>query len=195
MGVPDQALASRRPLSEQELAEWEEAYLAVECYFRAMRIRNRLLLAEIVRSILWRASARRMTETDKSGRELAVEEAMREVANWTQDVLDEELPSNRLSARGRLALLLADMPGRWQGVFLAPQPWPDEFVRSMRSSYLAAGPGFASMLMQPQRLDLNVLATGAAQWWETMERRPIVRKMTVGVALLVIAAVMWFVFA
>jgi len=194
MGVPDQALASLRPLSENELAEWEEAYLAVECYFRALRIRNRLLLAEIVRSILWRASARRMNETERTARELAMEEAMREVANWTQDVLGEKLPSNRLSARGRLALLLADMPGRWQPAFLTPQPWPEEFVRAMRNSYLAAGPGFASMSMKEQRLELNLFASGAASWWETMDRRPILRKMLVTLAVILLVGVLWFVF-
>lgn len=194
MGVPDQALASLRPLSESELAEWEEAYLAVECYFRALRIRNRLLLAEIVRGILWRASARRMSETERTARELAMEEAMREVANWTQDVLGEQLPSNRLSARGRLALLLADMPGRWQPAFLAPQPWPDEFVTAMRNSYLAAGPGFASMAMKEQHLELNAFASGAASWWETMDRRPIVRMMTVILVAMIVIGVLWFVF-
>jgi hypothetical protein len=29
-----------------------------------------------------------------------------------------------LSTRGRLALLLADMPGKWQDQFLRPGPWP-----------------------------------------------------------------------
>jgi hypothetical protein len=194
MGVSDQALASLRPLSERELGEWEEAYSAVECYFRALRIRNRLLLAEIVRGILWRASARRMSECDRTARELAMEEAMREVANWTQDVLGEPLPSNRLAARGRLALLLADMPGRWQPAFLAPQPWPDEFVAAMRNSYLAAGPGFASMAMKEQRLELNALASGAASWWESMDRRPIVRRMTVAAVAAFVIGVLWFMF-
>jgi len=194
MGVPDQALASLRPLSEQELAEWDEAYLAVECYFRALRIRNRLLLAEIVRSILWRASARRMNEIERTARELAMEEAMLEVANWTQDVLGEQLPSNRLSARGRLALLLADMPGHWQPAFLTPRPWPEEFVRAMCNSYLAAGPGFASMAMKEQGLELNLFASGAASWWETMDRRPIWRRMTFALALGVVGGVLWFVF-
>jgi hypothetical protein len=194
MGLSNQAVASLRPLSESELAEWEEAYAAVECYFRAMRVRNRLLLAEIVRGILWRASARRQGEGERTARELAMEEAMRELANWTQDVLGERLPSNRLAARGRLALLLADMPGRWQPAFLAPQPWPGEFVAAMRNSYLAAGPGFATLAMKEQRLELNALASGAASWWESMDRRPIVRRMTVALVLALLGSVLWFIF-
>ena len=39
-------------------------------------------------------------------------------------------PNTLLSTRGRLALLLADMPGRWQDQFLRPGPWPEEFVNA-----------------------------------------------------------------
>ncbi len=47
----------------------------------------------------------------------------------------------------------------------------------MRKSYLAAGPRFANLTMVPKPLELNVIGEGAAQWWETMDRRPIVRRM------------------
>ncbi len=67
MGLPNRSIETLRPLSEYELEEWEEAYAAVEAYLRALRIRNRLLTAELVRGILWRASARRANEPDKSG--------------------------------------------------------------------------------------------------------------------------------
>ena len=58
MGLPHHSLGTLRPLSETELSEWEEAYAAVEAYLQALRLRNRLLVAELVRAILWRASAR-----------------------------------------------------------------------------------------------------------------------------------------
>ena len=60
MGLPRHSLDTLRPLSEEELTEWEEAYAAVEAYLQALRLRNRLLVAELVRGILWRASARRV---------------------------------------------------------------------------------------------------------------------------------------
>lgn len=194
MGLPHQSLAQLRPLDEVELDEWEEAYAAVEAYLRALRLRNRLLIAELVRGILWRASARRATEPEKPARLLAMEEALTEIADWTQQVLDEPLLNRRLAARGRLALLLAGMPDKWQGVFLTPQPWPAEFVDAMRRSYLAAGPRFAELTMIPKPLELNAIGSGAAQWWETMDRRPIVRRMFVGLLLLLLAATLWFIF-
>jgi hypothetical protein len=177
MGLSHQPLKTFRPLTDTELDEWEQAYAAVEAYVQALRIRNRLLAAELVRGILWRASARLAQEPDKTARFLAMEEALMEIANWTQEVLDEPLENRRLAARGRLALLLAGMPGKWQGVFLTPAPWPPEFVESMRKSYLDAGPSFAELTMLPAPLQLNALGTGAAQWQETMNRRPILRKI------------------
>ncbi len=123
-----------------------------------------------------------------------MEETLFEIGEWTQEVLDEPLEERRLAARGRLALLLAGMPDKWQGVFLTPPPWPAEFVEAMRSSYLAAGPQFAELSMVPKPLELNAFGSGAAQWWETMDRRPIVRKMFAAVLLCVIAGLCWYVF-
>jgi hypothetical protein len=194
MGLPHHPLETLRPLSESELAEWEEAYAAVEAYLQALRLRNRLLVAELVRAILWRASARRAKEPGVPARVLAMEETLTEIARWTQEVLDEPLEHMRLAARGRLALLLSDMPGKWQGVFLTPQPWPPAFTEAMRKSYLAAGPRFATLTMVPKPLELNVIGTGAAQWWETMDRRPIVRKMFAIFLLALIGAILWFIY-
>jgi hypothetical protein len=192
MGLPRHSLETLQPLSEQELNEWEEAYAAVEAYLQALRLRNRLLVAELVRGILWRASARRLNEPEKPARFLAMEEALTEIANWTQDVLDVPLENRRLAARGRLALLLAGMPGQWQGVFLTPAPWPPEFVEAMKRSYLAAGPQFAELTMVPKPLELNAIGSGAAQWWETMDRKPIVRLMFTGLLLASILVIVWF---
>ena len=186
-------MTSLRPLSEMELAEWEEAYISVECYLRALQLRNRLLVADMVRGILFRASDRQAHEPGKPPRVLAMEDTLKALADWTSNVLDVELQDNRLAARGRLSLLLADMPGKWQPVFLTQQPWPEPFVQKMRSSYLAAGPQFAAMTMTPQPLELNALGSGAAQWFGMMERRPLMKKLYNLLILSVIAAMIWFI--
>ena len=194
MGVPDHSLTGFLPQSEEELLDWEEAFIAVECYLGALQVRNRLLVAEMVRDILRRAVARRREEPDRPARVLAMQEAMVEISRWTQELLAEPLEQNRLAARGRLALLLADMPGKWQSIFLTPPPWPQPFVDAMRTSYLAAGPQFAALTMNPRPLELNAFGSGAAHWWETMDRQPIVRKMIFGLFLLLVAATIWFLF-
>lgn len=164
-----------RQLTDVELSEWEEAYISVECYLRSLQLRNRLLVADLVRGILFRAEERKLAEPEMPARVLAMEETLRTVADWTQDVLDIKLQDNRLAARGRLALLLADMPGKWQPVFLTKAPWPETFVEKMQTSYLAAGPQFANKMMTPQPLELNALGSGAAQWITMMDRRPYIR--------------------
>lgn len=68
-------------------------------------------------------------------------------------------PTHMLSTRGRLALLLVDMPGKWQEQFLHPPPWPDEFIKAMRDAYLRAGPDFQLAKMAPRPLDLGPIAT------------------------------------
>ena len=192
MGLSSHSLRPFRPLSEVELNEWEEAYTAVEAYLLALRLRNRLLVAELVRGILARASARQKNEPEKTARLLAMEEALTEIADWTQDVLDVPLEKRRLAARGRLALLLAGMPGKWQGVFLTPAPWPPDFVEAMNKSYLAAGPLFAELIMVPKPLEFNAIGSGAAQWWETMDRRPITRLMFLILLISLIAVTVWY---
>lgn len=64
----------------------------------------------------------------------------------------------------------------------------------MRSSYLAAGPQFAELTMVPKPLELNVIGSGAAQLWETMDRRPIVRRMFAVALLAAVIAGVWFIF-
>jgi len=193
MGISGQTIGSLRPLSETELAEWEEAYISVECYLRALHLRNRLLVADMVRAILFRASDRQAHEPEKTPRILAMEETLKVVADWTSNVLDEPLQNNRLAARGRLALLLADMPGKWQPVFLTQSPWPEPFVKKMRSAYLAAGPQFAALTMTPKPLELNALGSGAAQWFGMMENRPLLKKLYYLGIVAVLAAVGWLI--
>ena len=82
---------------------------------------------------------------------------------------------------------------------LAESPSGDLFGLSQNvgmgwEAALAAGPQFAQLTMLPQPLELNVIGEGAAQWWETMDRRPIVRKMFILFLLALIGGTLWFIF-
>jgi hypothetical protein len=46
--------------------------------------------------------------------------------------------------------------------------------------------------MTPKPLEFNAIGSGAAQWWETMDRRPIVRLMFTGALLVLILVTIWF---
>ena len=148
-------------LAGRRLEEWNAAYEKVENYFHALRVRNKALLGQLVLRVLERAAHRAPVEPDRSATQLAAEEMDRIVIEWFAEVLQEP-PANAdqmLSTRGRLALLLADMPGRWQDQFLRPGPWPEEFISAMRETYLRAGPDFQLSKMTPRPFDLGPITT------------------------------------
>jgi hypothetical protein len=110
--------------------------------------------------VLERAMQRSGRDPQRSATELAVEEMDGLVNEWFAEVLQAPpAGAEMLSTRGRLALLLADMPGRWQDQFLRPGPWPNEFVVAMRENYLRAGPDFQLVKMTPRPLDLGPITT------------------------------------
>ena len=148
-------------IAGRSLDEWNAAYVKVENYFHALRIQNKPLLGQLVLRVLERAQRRAPAESTRSATELAAEEMDRIVTEWFAEVLQTSPVGSEhtLSTRGRLALLLADMPGKWQDQFLRPGPWPAEFVEAMRESFFRAGPDFQLSKMTPRPLDLGPITT------------------------------------
>ena len=148
-------------IAGRSLDEWNAAYVKVENYFHALRIRNKPLLGQLVLRVLERAQRRAPAEPQRSATELAAAEMDHLVTTWFAEVLQTSPTGSdqMLSTRGRLALLLADMPGKWQDQFLHPGPWPQEFVEAMRESFFRAGPDFQLSKMTPRPLDLGPITT------------------------------------
>jgi hypothetical protein len=148
-------------LAGRPLEEWNDAYAKVESYFHALRVRNKALLGQLVLRVLERAQRRAPAAPHRTATQLAAEEMDHIVTEWFADVLQSPPtnPDQMLSTRGRLALLLADMPGKWQEQFLRPGPWPEEFVGAMRETFLRAGPDFQLSKMAPRPLDLGPITT------------------------------------
>jgi hypothetical protein len=171
------------------MEEWNAAYVKVESYFHALRIRNRVLLGERVQQVLDRAMKRAPCEPQLTPAELASEEMDLVVTEWFANVL-ERIPTgveHVLNTRGRLALLLVDMPGKWQDQFLRPGPWPHEFVNAMQDAYLRAGPDFQVSQMSPRPLDLGPITT-----LTNFRSLPFKKMATIWIAfLLVLGALFW----
>jgi hypothetical protein len=148
-------------LAGRSLDEWNAAYGKVESYFHALRVRNKVLLGRLVTQVLERAMRRAPNEPKRSATELAAEELDHVVTGWYAEVLQVSPTGSdhMLSTRGRLALLLADMPGKWQELFLQPGPWPPEFISAMQKAYLQAGPDFQLSKMAPRPLHLGPITT------------------------------------
>jgi len=148
-------------LAGRPLDEWNAAYGKVELYFHALRVRNKILLNRLVILVLKRAMRRAPEEPDRSASQLAAEEMDHVVTDWFAEVLQQPATGadQMLSTRGRLALLLADMPGKWQDQFLRPGPWPPEFVEAMRKTYQYSGPDFQLSKMTARPFDLGPITT------------------------------------
>lgn len=183
-----QGQSSEEPgrIAGRSLEEWNAAYAKVEGYFHALRVRNKVLLGRLVIHVLKRAMRRAPAEPQRSATELAAEEMDHVITEWFGHVLQEPPTGadHMLSTRGRLALLLADMPGKWQDQFLRPGPWPGQFVNDMREMYLRAGPDFQLSKMAPRPLDLGPITR-----LTNFGRLPYVRMVSIWVlfALLLVA--------
>ena len=177
-------------IAGRSLEEWNAAYVKVENYFHALRVRNKPLLGQLVLRVLERAQQRAPQEPKRSATEIAAEEMDRIVTEWFGEVLQESPVGSEhtLSTRGRLALLLADMPGKWQDQFLRPGPWPQGFVEAMRESFFRAGPDFQLSKMTPRPLDLGPITT-----LSNLGKIPYLRLILAWTAIaLLLVALFWF---
>jgi hypothetical protein len=188
LNVPDGPARQPGRPGGRPLEEWNDAYAKVESYFHALRVRDKVLLGRLVVHVLNRAIQRAPQEPQRSTIELAAEEMDRVVTEWFGRVLQDSRPDadHLLSTRGRLALLLADMPGKWQDQFLHPGPWPQEFVSAMREAYLRAGPDFQLSKMAPRPLDLGPIAT-----LTNLSRLPYKKMVTVWLAFALLLVVVF----
>lgn len=161
MSAPQDWVDAPGRIAGRPMDEWNSAYVKVESYFHALNIRNRVLLGQMVLRVLERAKLRAVKEPERTATELAAEEMDHVVTEWFAEVLQVP-PAGKdqmLSTRGRLAMMLADLPGKWQDQFLRPGPWPEEFVTAMRETFFRSGPDFQLSKMAPRPLDLGPITT------------------------------------
>ena len=175
---------------------WDEAFLRVESYLRAHQIESRLVLNRLAMEIIHAAHAKADaaapgTPTDAVG--LAMREAERRTTAWFARVLGDaaDPDDERLGTRGRIALVLADVPARWPQHFLAETPPPSELVDAMRAAYIEAGPELELTRMVPRPLDFGPIANVADEAWKTFARWPILRAVFAWLVFIGLLAAAW----
>lgn len=167
---------SQRLPSGTTLEEWDEAYRRVEAYLSALRIRNKLVLAALTNRVLRETENYIRDGARERPAALASTIIDQIVLDWFRRVLETNGENPReVSLRGRLALLLTDLPTRWQDQFLSDPPWPDEFLQAMRSNFVSSGPDFQLARMAARPLNLGVLPTLADNTLRGLDRLPWVR--------------------
>ena len=155
---------------------WNEAHERVESYLRAHHIVQPIALSELTNAIVARAWSRYGSDTPFAPVTLALREADDTITDWFVRALDQTGPhSRRLGVRGRLALALADAPGRWPSAFLAPTPPPRELTDTMRAAFLRAGPAPHLYKMASPTISLGWVAHLLAWFWMASRRWTAVR--------------------
>jgi hypothetical protein len=194
-GSPD---ASPVSSSEPVGPAWDEAFLRVESYLRAHQIESRLVLNRLALEIIRAARA----AADRSGAApsapqdpvaLAMREAERRTTAWFNRVLGDAVDPDdeRLGTRGRIALVMADVPARWPQYFLAEAPPPPELVEAMRAAYIEAGPELELTRMVPRPFDFGPIANVADEAWKTFARWPVLRAILGWLLFVGLLAAVW----
>jgi hypothetical protein len=174
---------------------WNEAHERVESYLRAHHIVQPLALSELTNEIVARAWRGNFSDTDTAPVTRALREADNAITAWFARALEQQGPhSRRLGVRGRLALALADAPGRWPDAFLAPTPPPRALSDAMRAVFLRAGPAPQLYKMTAPAIPLGPLARLIGSFWEAARHRLALRLLLRAAFLAALAALVFFAF-
>lgn len=155
---------------------WDAAYRRVSAYLAALGVRHEFLRHRLVQQVMDRCAARLAVDGAQEPVQAATDEIERQILDWFRAVLgiapdaDVACEPSPLSLRGRLAMLLASHPTHWHGVFLTDPPWPEDFVRTVRASYLEAVPALRLGRMAGPPLDLGRVPQLADQALRTLDR-------------------------
>src|SRR5207244_5399083 len=108
---------------------------------------------QIVLDLLRNAAAKHAQDPSRCPTALALEEAWIAIDRWFECLLPKgDLPPERLSAIGRVSMLLLDAAEHWPTVFLAqPEDIPETFRKAMQTSIVYASPDLkvSSMVLRP----------------------------------------------
>lgn len=183
------------PVPDSPDRAWDEAFSRVESYLRAHQIESRLVLNRLAFEIISTARGAVVTDPAKADAvALAMREAERRTMAWFRTVLGDAVDpeDERLGTRGRIALVLADVPARWPGHFLAATPPPAELVEAMRAAYIEAGPEMELTRMVPRPMDFGPIANVADEAWKTFARWPLLRAIIGWLLFIGLLAALWW---
>jgi hypothetical protein len=157
----DTSIAITENLISDANASWDEAFLRVEGYLRAYGLESHVLLNSITASIIQEARDRAQKGTPGDPVGIAMGVTHSRIGTWfAQSGHDVDWDNEHTRAKGRLALIIADVPGRWSNYFLSPDPIPPELAGAMASFQILPGPEMKLSNMAPEPLEFGLLEPG-----------------------------------
>lgn len=135
---------------------WDEAFLRVESYLRAHHLESRVLLNQLATDIIQGARGRTLANPGEEPVAAAMHVAHTRIGAWFARAGNAgDWSDARVRVRGRLALVLADLPGRWADCFLAVEPVPPDLATALDSGVLQPGPVLRFSNMPPAPLEFG----------------------------------------
>lgn len=193
MALPVETLTKLRPSAPVAPSDpaWDAAFLRVESYLRAHHIESRVLLNHLGAEIIRRTRAVAGNESSEEIVSLAMKVAHTQIGLWFAQIFPEgDWNDERFRARGRLALLLTDMPGKWSQHFLSADPLPPEIVEAMRNYVFEPGPELRFSNMAPTSLD-SLFGDDVDPARAPGRRFPLARLIVGGLVAVGLAGIAW----
>lgn len=172
-------------------ADWDEAFLRVESYLRAHHIESRVLLNRLTTDILAAARVLVIKHPDEAPVTLAMRIAQARIGEWLVQALGHgDWADERFRARGRLALLLAEIPQQCPERFLALEELPAETKTRLSEARLVPGPDvrLASMPSAPLEFPLT---EAVEEKWTTFNRSTFFRASMSWLVIGTVAGFLW----
>jgi hypothetical protein len=172
-------------------ADWDEAFLRVESYLRAHHIESRVLLSRLTTDVLTAARALAVQHPEVAPVTLAIRIAQARIGEWLVDALGEgDWADERFRARGRLALLMSDIPHQCPERFLSVGELPAEMKVRLAAANLVPGPDLrlASMSYAPLEFPLT---EAVEEKWTTFSRSTFFRASMSWLVIGTFAGVIW----
>jgi hypothetical protein len=120
---------------------WDEAFMRVESYLRAHHLESRMLLNQLVSEIVAEARSRAPAPRADEAVAFAMQVTHARIGAWfARAATASDWANERDRAHGRLALVIANLPGRWSNYFLSAESVPPELASAMASFQFQAGP-------------------------------------------------------
>jgi hypothetical protein len=173
-------------------AEWDEAFLRVESYLRAHHIESRLLLTRLTSEIVNDARGLAAQMPREAPVTIAMRLAHARIGEWMQRAMGRgDWSDERFRARGRLALLMSELPERCPEQFLGTEELPEEARKRLGESDLVAGPEMRPVTMPPAMLEFPLVEI-AEEKWVTFSRSTFARAAASWVLFVSILGVAWY---
>jgi hypothetical protein len=139
---------------------WDEAFLRVQSYLRAYGLESPVLLSQATNSLIDEARLK-ASYSRVEPLHLAMEVTRCRIGAWLAQVgFPVGSANEQIHVHGRLALIIADLPGRWANHFLSPDPVPPELSAAMASLRIMPGPEMRPSSMAPEPLEFGILEPG-----------------------------------